>query len=833
MCLRFELHPFHAAHVQGIPAFKIKTTGIHVALLLWLLMIKQVKTSGELEIRFIRYDSDGKDSSGYCCDSEGWTWCPDKCDPIFTLCIDRINGGKQCSLYKRTTNYIHNHNTVQFGDRIHGTPNPFVIYVPNAVPSMIEITVQVFDHDAIISGDHMDTLSKQINIQAAATEQTALYTLYTLRGRTKLIIAVRGYCDTDWYGASCEKQCKATTDNDHYTCHLETGAKLCLEGWKGENCDQDIDECQEIVNTCQNEGSCRNTAGSFHCFCIEGTKGRRCEIILDPCVLQPCLNGGICHGNETAFNCACSVEWTGEICAEKVNVCDSAPCNRGNCTPDLLTAAGFKCNCAFGWVGERCSLRVDIVNITLPGEINDTNRDDLADGLTRLITELGEIPGKVDVKFVTNAHRENNFTSTYVQLYSAVENGSLIESALVEEIFESNPQKVINEYLPLPLYPPRDEEEEKATVKLTPPLPRSTRVSWDTNQYVLAIVTPAGLVLITVLLVVTLGVWRRRSKTTQQYRDNQLSTFVVDVRCNPQQPGPMAGNLQEANVSPDGYTSLCFLRVDESSPNTLSADIPLITLAAEDVTFDPEGQPGFVFYQNDYARLGKAATCATDDTSNIHIGTEDVTLDGETAHCFRVSPNDNVRLGDAATADTNSEDTMKRHLPTEDLTNDQLILRGFDVSPDGKASPGSVATLQQVANITLDPVILRGARASPHDNAGPGDEVATPDTNYDGTYNAIATTEDGSLGSVCLQEPSGYKNYKPHLDTRLRVTSYIQPVNGDISLEAEKEDAEYTVIHDKDVEDLLQEDLYETVESSDDDDVKDISQKDIYEKIDL
>ncbi|XP_067685380.1 protein jagged-1-like [Haliotis asinina] len=431
---------------------------------------QRVKTDGKLDIRFIRYSSHGRTLSGDCCDGF-FHGCPDKCDPMFVLCISRSVGGNLCSLYVYTTDYMDNHNEINFRSSFQGTPNPFVIDVLSAVPSSIKIQVEVYDHDGRYSPDHVDTLSKSINIQAAATEQMAVYTSYTLRRRTELEIAVRAYCDSDWYGSSCEKYCKATTDHGHYRCHLQTGAKVCLEGWKGEKCDQDIDECTEINNTCQNGGTCRNSLGSFQCICMEGVKGRRCENIINQCVREPCLNGGTCDGNETAFNCACSVEWTGETCAEKINFCDSAPCDRGNCTQDFLAATMFKCSCDFGWVGERCSLHVDIVNITLLGEIDHTNRDDLADGLNRLITKLGGIPGKVDVKFMTNSHRENNFTSTYVQLYCVVENGSLKENALVE-IFESNPQEVINEYLPLPLYPPRDEEEEKATVKLTPPLSR-------------------------------------------------------------------------------------------------------------------------------------------------------------------------------------------------------------------------------------------------------------------------------------------------------------------------------------------------------------------------
>ncbi|XP_046574037.1 uncharacterized protein LOC124282111 [Haliotis rubra] len=344
-----------------------------------------------------------------------------------------------------------------------------------------------------------------------------------------------------------------------------------------------------------------------------------------------------------------------------------------------------------------------------------------------------------------------------------------------------------------------------------------------------------------VLLLVAFCIWRRRSNKTQQCRDdNQHSSYVMDVACNPRPTGAMTGNLQQASVSPDGYTSLRFLEVDEGSHDTRFGDTVNVNLASEDMTLDQEGPKGFSVYPNDNAHVGKAATCDThcDDTSNIFLATEDMNLDDVFVHCFRFSPDDNARLGDAATLDTNCDDTTKLHLPTENMTHDQVILHGFGVCSDDKASLGDVATLQQVTNdLTLDPVILQDARTSPHGNAGSSNELATPNTHYAEIPNALLTTEAGTLSSVCLQRPSGYKDDKTRLDTRRSVTSYIHPVPGDNTLDAEKEadeeDAEYTVINDNYVEDLLQESPYETIESLDDNDVENISQKDPYAKIHL
>ena len=42
----------------------------------------------------------------------------------------------------------------------------------------------------------------------------------------------------------------------------------CLPGLKGENCDEDIDECATSgQNVCEHDGICVNTHGSYSCRC--------------------------------------------------------------------------------------------------------------------------------------------------------------------------------------------------------------------------------------------------------------------------------------------------------------------------------------------------------------------------------------------------------------------------------------------------------------------------------------------------------------------------------------------------------------------------------------
>lgn len=47
----------------------------------------------------------------------------------------------------------------------------------------------------------------------------------------------------------------------------------CANGWAGNNCGTDIDECQGVV--CQNGGTCRDEVNSYLCECSQGYTGQQ------------------------------------------------------------------------------------------------------------------------------------------------------------------------------------------------------------------------------------------------------------------------------------------------------------------------------------------------------------------------------------------------------------------------------------------------------------------------------------------------------------------------------------------------------------------------------
>ncbi|XP_048252990.1 protein jagged-1-like isoform X2 [Haliotis rufescens] len=474
-----------------------------------LLLMSQVKTDGKLDIRFISYWSDGRVHSGYCCEEWFSSTCYDACDPIFSVCVDDPRDGKPRALYRGITAGMHTgSNDVVFGSSIQGTPNPFIIQVHKAMPSVITVKVVVADDDLQSEDDYMDTLTTSANISASANRLKSSYAPYQLHGRTSLKIEVRAYCDPYWYGSACETHCRNTI-NDHYMCNFTNGDRMCLEGWKGGNCDEDIDECSQTADLCQHGGNCTNTPGSFECRCMEGFTGRYCELVTNHCALNKCLNGGTCNGNETHFSCTCPLRWSGETCAEEINLCDSTPCDRGNCTSKPETSARFKCDCEFPWTGETCDQIVDITNITLRGVIDRNNRDNLTRGLTIVINNLGKIQGRVNVVASTSicGRSISSDIVTNVQFYVTMGNGTFLTSDFVREIFSSNSDADINQRLPLPLYPARDADELETDIT------NQKNITWGiwfrSSWY--KVVAPLATGVVLVALCVAFYIYRRKA----------------------------------------------------------------------------------------------------------------------------------------------------------------------------------------------------------------------------------------------------------------------------------------------------------------------------------
>uniref|UniRef100_A0A8C5YHH7 Protein crumbs homolog 1 n=1 Tax=Microcebus murinus TaxID=30608 RepID=A0A8C5YHH7_MICMU len=84
--------------------------------------------------------------------------------------------------------------------------------------------------------------------------------------------------------------------------------------------------------TCYNGGNCTELPAGPACLCGEGFAGERCEEDVDECASGPCLHGGRCRDLRGRFQCLCGAAFAGERCELDL---------AGHLLPDdVLTATG-------------------------------------------------------------------------------------------------------------------------------------------------------------------------------------------------------------------------------------------------------------------------------------------------------------------------------------------------------------------------------------------------------------------------------------------------------------------------------------------------------------
>jgi len=142
----------------------------------------------------------------------------------------------------------------------------------------------------------------------------------------------------------------ATCDNlpGSYEC-------TCSAGYRGVNCEEQIDECAEGLDTCDGNAACTDTPGSFDCNCNLGYSGDGFSCVdINECVENPpnCQNGGQCVDLVGRAICDCSqVGYFGEFCESQTDECSlqNVQCgDHGECVNDA-SADGYRCDCDLGW----------------------------------------------------------------------------------------------------------------------------------------------------------------------------------------------------------------------------------------------------------------------------------------------------------------------------------------------------------------------------------------------------------------------------------------------------------------------------------------------------
>ena len=73
-----------------------------------------------------------------------------------------------------------------------------------------------------------------------------------------------------------------------------------------------MDECSS--SPCQNGGFCGDQVGGFVCVCVVGYTGSLCEQDIDECASSPCVNQAQCKDTVSGYVCRCQAGYRGTHC---------------------------------------------------------------------------------------------------------------------------------------------------------------------------------------------------------------------------------------------------------------------------------------------------------------------------------------------------------------------------------------------------------------------------------------------------------------------------------------------------------------------------------------
>ncbi|XP_044169431.1 uromodulin-like isoform X3 [Acropora millepora] len=135
--------------------------------------------------------------------------------------------------------------------------------------------------------------------------------------------------------------------------YRENNYKCLCKGFKGKNCENDIDECSS-ANECHQNATCNNTKGSYNCTCKDGFEGdgKNCTDIDECSIENECHQNATCTNTKGSYNCTCKdgFEGDGKNCTD-INECSTKnECHQNASCKN--TKGSYICTCQGGLEGD-------------------------------------------------------------------------------------------------------------------------------------------------------------------------------------------------------------------------------------------------------------------------------------------------------------------------------------------------------------------------------------------------------------------------------------------------------------------------------------------------
>ncbi|XP_073994592.1 protein serrate [Rhodnius prolixus] len=356
-------------------------------ILIFISVLKECHSSGYLQVQILEFtDYLGRTAGGGCCGgvpAGPSGLCPLECSVFFRLCLKEyqssVTPASHCS-FGNTSSAVLGHNSFTLLEPAKAT---LVLPFTFRWTRSFTLILQALDYNNFTT-PAVEGLLEEASYSGIILPSAEWHTLNHKGQTARITYRVRVQCDRHYFNSTCTKFCRPRDDKfGHYLCDNE-GDKVCLDGWKGTNCEIAVCKqgCHPVHGKCDRPGDCECRPGwrgelceqctpypgckhgycngsSWQCICDTNWGGILCDQDLNYCgTHEPCQNGGTCENTAPdQYLCSCAEGFSGLNCQVVDNPCVTQPCsNGGRC---LQTNGHFHCVCLPGWTGPTCSQNVD------------------------------------------------------------------------------------------------------------------------------------------------------------------------------------------------------------------------------------------------------------------------------------------------------------------------------------------------------------------------------------------------------------------------------------------------------------------------------------------